>query len=400
MRPTSLFLFAHLATARVRYMGVSIAGGDFGCTINGTCPPPQTLLPTTTGPDQMTHFATTNMLNIFRLPVSWQHLVASTLSGPLIDNTPYYGLLDACLATGATCILCIHNFARWDGAVIGQSQPPTEVSTADFVSLWRQLAARYAATTERLMFELMNEPHDLDMAQWAETLQAVVAAIRAEGFAGTILLPGTGFSSAGAFLSSGSADALSKIKNPDGGVEGLVFALHKYLDADNSGTGAECVTNNTAAFGEVADFLRREGRMGLVSETGAPSDGGNGGCLVRFCEQNAYVNANPDVFLGLVGWGAGSFGEEYLLSMTPRREGSVWVDKPVLRDCIVGTWMGSTAGVTNLLEIETTEVEEGGGISTNTTSEAATEEGKKDASGRLTASVWVLAACLLAGFVL
>ena len=49
-----------------------------------------------------------------------------------------------------------------------------------------------------------------------------------------ILLPGNNWTSAETFISNGSADALNKVKNPDGSITGLVFDVHKYLDSDNS----------------------------------------------------------------------------------------------------------------------------------------------------------------------
>ncbi len=119
----------------------------------------------------------------------------------------------------------------------------------------------------------MNEPHDLDVPTWATSVQAAVTAIRNAGAsAQMILLPGTNFASAGKFVSSGSGDALVKVVNPDGGTEGLILDLHKYLDVDNSGTHGECTTDNVAdAFAIAADFLRQNGRKALVSETGAGS---------------------------------------------------------------------------------------------------------------------------------
>ena len=49
-----------------------------------------------------------------------------------------------------------------------------------------------------------------------------------------ILLPGNNWTSAETFVSNGSADALSKVTNPDGSVTNLIFDVHKYLDSDNS----------------------------------------------------------------------------------------------------------------------------------------------------------------------
>ena len=202
--------------------------------------------------------------------VSWQFLVNNQLGGTL-DSTnlgKYDQLMQACLSTTAYCAIDIHNFARFNGGIIGQGGP----TDAQFADLWTQLAAKYGSN-DKVVFGLMNEPHDLDVPTWANSVQAAVTAIRNAGASSQmILLPGTNFTSAGAFVSSGSAAALSAIKNPDGSTTGLILDVHKYLDVDNSGEHAECTTDNIAdAFAIVADFLRDNGRTAMVSETGAGS---------------------------------------------------------------------------------------------------------------------------------
>lgn len=95
------------------------------------------------------------------------------------------------------------------------------------------------------MFGIMNEPHDIpNINTWAATVQTVVTAIRNAGATTQlILLPGNDYTSAQDFVSNGSAAALSQVKNPDGTITNLVFDVHKYLDSDNSGTHADCVTD-------------------------------------------------------------------------------------------------------------------------------------------------------------
>src|ERR1051326_5412658 len=99
------------------------------------------------------------------------------------------------------------------------------------------------------------------------------------------------------------ADALSKVKNPDGSVTNLVFDVHKYLGAPldcvpklaevvltnsqipttqahtqvnhfdcnpayDTHRGPECVTNNIdAAFTPLAAYLRKNKRMAFLTET-------------------------------------------------------------------------------------------------------------------------------------
>jgi endoglucanase len=176
--------------------------------------------------------------------------------------------MQTCLGTGSYCAIDIHNFARVDGKIIGQGGP----SDAQFANLWTQLATKYKST-EKVIFGLMNEPHDVDIGIWTNTVQAAVTSIRNSGATSQmILLPGNNFASAGQFVSSGSGDALIKVTNPDGSTTGLILDLHKYLDVDNSGEHAECTTDNISdAFAIVAAFLRENKRQGLVSETGAGS---------------------------------------------------------------------------------------------------------------------------------
>ncbi|KAL3422971.1 endoglucanase VIII [Phlyctema vagabunda] len=247
--------------------------------------------------------------------------------------------MQACLATGASCAIDIHNFARWNGQIIGQSATgPTDAQFADF---WAQLASKYKDNT-KVIFGLMNEPHDVDIAIWAKTVQAAVTAIRNTGATSQmILLPGNNFASAGTFVSNGSGAALLAVTNPDGSTTNLIMDLHKYLDEDNSGTHAECTTDNIAdAFALVATFLKENGRLGLVSETGA---GSTASCITSFCAQNTFINQNSDVFLGYIAWAAGSFATDYVLSLTPTKTNGKYVDNELAAKCVVAPFRDSTA---------------------------------------------------------
>lgn len=174
---------ASTATGKTKYAGVNIAGFDFGCLTDGSdnvtdVYPPLTSLGGPDGAGQMSHFVKNDNLNIFRLPVGWQYLVGSTLGGTLnaANFAKYDSLVSACLATGASCIIDVHNYARWNGGIIGQGGP----TNAEFTSLWTQLATKYK-NTANVIFSLMNEPHDVDITEWAATVQAAVTAIRTAG---------------------------------------------------------------------------------------------------------------------------------------------------------------------------------------------------------------------------
>ncbi|TVY82602.1 Endoglucanase EG-II, partial [Lachnellula suecica] len=357
--------------------GVNIAGFDFGADITGTAQlanakGPLTSLGGSDGAGQMSHFVKDDALNLFRLPVSWQFLINSvTLAGGnstdasinvtavgnitasrnrlrpraasgSLDVTnfgQYDQLVTACLATGAKCIIDIHNYARFQGKIIGQGGP----TNAQFANLWSQIAQKYANETN-VVFGIMNEPHNIpDMAIWAKTVQAAVTAIREAGATTQmILLPGNDFTGAQTFVSNGSAGNLSTVHNPDGSNTSLIFEVHKYLDSDGSGTQLECVSDHVQdTFTPLAAFLKANGRMAILGETGG---GNTTSCLTDLCSTLTFINANPDAYMGYVGWAAGGFSAtDYNLTMTPTGSSGSFVDQQIVKQCIVGTRSGNTS---------------------------------------------------------
>ena len=165
------------------------------------------------------------------------------------------------------------------------------------------------------------------------------------------MLPGNSFTSALNFVSGGSAAALAKVSNPDGSKTGLIFDIHQYSDSDRSGTHTECVSNRISdAFGPLAQWLRCNGRQALVSEMGG---GNTASCIQDICEQIQFLNDNSDgvypsavlhmarltgsdlvtVYLGYLGWAAGSFDKTYELVLTPTFANGGWTDTPLVTSC-------------------------------------------------------------------
>jgi endoglucanase len=214
------------SSGKVRFAGVNIAGFDFGCGIDGTCNTASTfdVVDNGNGIQQMQHFVKDDGLNAFRLPVGWQYLVNNQLGGPL-DTTnlaTYDKLVQGCVSSGAAmCIIDVHNYARYNGMIIGQT--PGGPTNEQYASLLSQLATKYKNQSQ-IAFDIMNEPHDIpNLAAWGNSSQVAVNAIRNAGATNqTILLPGTDFASADTFISSGSAAILNNITNPSGGTDNLV----------------------------------------------------------------------------------------------------------------------------------------------------------------------------------
>lgn len=325
------------ASAGVWLAGVNIAGFDFGCGYtNGSYYPNSVYAPLAAlghpdGVGQMQHFVNDDHLNVFRLPVCWQYLVNNVPGGTLDANAigTYDELVGACLATGAYCVIDIHNYARWDNEIIGQSA----ITQANFASLWYQIAAKYAGQP-KVIFGVMNEPHDVDVPTWATTVQWAVTSIRQAGATSQmILLPGTGYTAAGTFVSTGSAAALSAVKNLDGTTTNLIYDVHQYIDSDYSGTHSDCVYNGVSGLQTLATYLRSVGRQAFLTETGG---GSTSSCYTDLCAELDWMNYNGDVYLGWIGWAAGSFDTSYVLSETPTYSNGVWYDTGIVSSCVAG----------------------------------------------------------------
>lgn len=148
--------------SKVKYAGVNMAGFDFGCTTDGSCAltgtnKPYNFISGGTGIAQMNHFVKDDTLNAFRLPVGWQYLLNNQLGGKLDSNNAgqYDTLVQGCLNSGAQlCILDLHNYARWNGQIIGQGGP----DDAKLADIWTQLAKKYGSHSQ-IAFGVMNEPH-------------------------------------------------------------------------------------------------------------------------------------------------------------------------------------------------------------------------------------------------
>jgi endoglucanase len=126
------------------FISHNTAGFDFGCGNSqgnynpSGVTPPLSNINGINGIGQMQHFANDLKLNVFRLPVCWQYLVNNTPGGNLDEGkfAIYNQLVNGCLATGAYCVVDIHNYARWGGQIVGQGG---SVTNGHLASVWYQL---------------------------------------------------------------------------------------------------------------------------------------------------------------------------------------------------------------------------------------------------------------------
>ncbi|CCL98510.1 uncharacterized protein FIBRA_00509 [Fibroporia radiculosa] len=308
-----------------RLGGVNTAGYDFSVDTNGDFSGTGTTPPAS----QYTHFSGEGA-NLYRIPFAWQ-LMTPTLGGTI--NSSFFSEYDTTVqaaldsSSGAYVIVDLHNYARWNGDIIGQGGP----TNAEYASIWTQLAQNYGSD-ERVIFGLMNEPHDLNVTEWVASLQYVVNAVREAGSTNYLLLPGSSYSSAETFPTE-AGPYLVGVTDPLGGTGKLLFDVHKYLDSDNSGTHATCVTNNVDVLETLVSFLQDNGdRQAILSETGG---GETTSCYTDVAQELSYVKSAYPTLVGFSIWAAGAFDTSYVLTVTPWSNGTdqtLWTEavKPYL----------------------------------------------------------------------
>lgn len=68
--------------------------------------------------------------------------------------------------------------------------------------------------------------------------------------------------------------------------------------------------------------------------------------MEKFCAQNEFIAKNSDVFIGFVGWGAGSFKYDYVLTLTPIKSGDGYEDNKLMKQCILDPFTKNAPSVT------------------------------------------------------
>src|SRR5262249_49945950 len=129
------------------------------------------------------------------------------------------------------------NFAKFRGSFVGTSAVPNSA----FADFWKKLALKYAGNP-RVMFGLMNEPHDLPTEQWVGAAQAAITAIRSAGAENVILAPGNAWTGAWSWTSTsyGTSNSVAMLTLHDP-ADNMMFEVHQYLDWQAAGIYGECM---------------------------------------------------------------------------------------------------------------------------------------------------------------
>jgi len=226
--------------AQAQYVrGVNISGAEFG---NGN-------IPGTFGTDYTFQSAPTfnyfsaRGLNVMRIEVLWERLQAAP-HGPLAAGNPndYLGRLKQDVAwakaAGAKVSIVLQNYGRY---TVNHTQcvldnpcgtgGTVQVTGADLADLWSKMAAVFKDEDAVFAYDIMNEPHDMGVANWNQISQQVVNAIRLVDSNKLIMVPGNSWSNATGWAQYNGAT--SWISDPAGN---FWYEAHEYFDLDYSGT--------------------------------------------------------------------------------------------------------------------------------------------------------------------
>lgn len=222
-------------------------------------------------------------------------------------------------------ILDPHNYARYNGEVIGSEAVPS----AAFGDFWARLAKLYA-NQQDIVFGLMNEPNSMPVTQWLDAANAAAAAIRGDGEANNlILVPGTAWSGAHSWMKpiDGEPNGIAMARFVDPG-QNFAFEVHQYLDADSSGSTEDCSGANNAvdAIKNFTVWLKEHGFRGFLGEFGAPA--GKVRCIDAIKNMVEVTEDNKDVWTGWTYWVAGDWWPaSEPMNIQPTPEG----DRPQLK---------------------------------------------------------------------
>lgn len=235
-----------------------------------------------------------------RLPFKWE-LIQPVLYGPL-DNTVANKIktqINLITGNGMYCAPEFHNFGGRGGLKIGDSGLP--------VSAWLDVVKKFIQfignDNTKLIFGMMNEPV-IDGNIWRAAAKATTDQVRALGFNNEIWVPGSGFTGAHDWVSSGNGTRFADFTDPITDI--VVHDMHQYLDADNAGDDGQCSIGSSTRIDAAFAWCAANNRKVVIGEYGCGSPTTYTQCATELPAMMAKMYTDP-VCKGGMSWGAGPF---------------------------------------------------------------------------------------------
>ncbi|KIY65873.1 glycoside hydrolase family 5 protein [Cylindrobasidium torrendii FP15055 ss-10] len=296
------------------YFGVNESCAEFG---NNVIPGVYGTHYTFPAESSIDYFVDTVGMNFFRVAFLLERLAppATGITGAF--DATYLGRLQQTVSyitnKGAYVAIEPHNFFIYDGSTID-----SKYTKEQFGTLWSNLAKLFK-DNQRVVFDIMNEPHDVSASVVATYMQAAVNSIRSLGATQLILVEGTSWTGAWTWTSSGNGAAFASLSDP---LNNTAIEMHQYLDSDGSGTSADCVSSTIGVerLAAATEWLKQTGHKGFLGEIGA---GSNDNCIAAVHGALCSMQQAGGVWIGAAWWAAGPWWGDYFQSIEPPNGASI-----------------------------------------------------------------------------
>lgn len=342
-------------------IGTNLSGGEFGSNVPGTLNTDYTY-PTT----QELDYYSGKGLKVIRLPFLIERVINSSTNitfRSTSDITSIDNLVSYAATKNLTVLLDPHDYGNWFGTTINTSALYTS-----FATFWGLLAAHYKSSPN-VWFGLMNEPYAQTPAQWFGAINPAIAAIRNAGAKQTITVPGTAYTGAWTWISSGNSAAInpSTVVDP---ANNYVFEVHQYLDSTGAGTGtAVSSTIGSQRLQAVTQWAQSLNPMPqlFLGECGCAN---NATDLAALKDMMSYMQANGNVWSGYTYWSGGPWWGAYIYTIEPSGLGTATVtDQPQMG--VLTQFIGASNVATGTVTV--TAADGGTATTTFTVSTAASD---------------------------
>ncbi|MES2308190.1 MAG: glycoside hydrolase family 5 protein [Verrucomicrobiota bacterium] len=168
-----------------------------------------------------------------RLPVRWS--AHALTSSPYTIDPVFFQRIDWAIENatrrGLNIVINLHHYDEL-------FKDPT-IHRPRFCAIWSQIASRYQNAPSSVLFELCNEPHDIDSSTWNAIVREVLPLVRATNPRRGIILGGTDWN---------SLKKLSELQLPEED-RSIIGTFHYYSPFHFTHQGAEWVKGSEAWLG-------------------------------------------------------------------------------------------------------------------------------------------------------
>lgn len=259
------------------------------------------------------YFVRDKRMNVVRLNFSWE-FIQPELGAPL--NAAACAAIDVQIdrisAAGGYIVLELHNYGRRTLGetthIIGES---AAVTAEHFSDVWRRIAERWRARS-RVLFALMNEPHDQDTKTLVHVSNAAIAAIRRTGARQLVMVSGNDWNSMGWQRGSNNQKWMLEIQDE---IDNFCFDVHHYFDDWSVGQSPNVRERPIESMEAFTEWARAHRKRGFCGEFGCYLNRRG----VEACRALLkHIEANRDVFIGWAWWGAGgAWQPDYVFLLDP-----------------------------------------------------------------------------------